>query len=272
MENPARYTKQLDRLGIKAPKLLTDVDAVRLAALNAAASTEVDDLRTDVIAGKLDAKTIGKRVREAAAALVAREKARDVLRDLLPSFDKVTARAVRDSAPDVIAQMTPMFDSAVADVVLAVDTLGLSPSSDEVLAIGGDAAAVWAARNVALDVLDAIERARSIMAQVGYGTPHPLAVQYLADPVDDLQLAESQLRAGWTTFASSGYTLNLNTAEEADTVLAASRARAAKYLQTQRESDPRYQANKVDADAVSREWGQFKEDIKADIAARQVSR
>jgi hypothetical protein len=223
--NAHRTARKLADLGVDVPDRLAALVATRDAVNRAATDNPVAALEADLTAGKITAKNAAKAVNDAATALVVREKARDVARDLEQTFDRLTRQALRDHGDQIIRSLRPTFDEAVVAVRAATDVLGPDPDERTVANLGPAAAQAWQQRRDALTTLAAIRRVRQDLADAGY---LPAAVNgrvdaagYLTDPADldpavDVWARRSE---GVANLAAAGLALRLNTAAEHDAIL-----------------------------------------------------
>lgn len=248
--------KHLDRIGIDPPAGYKLAEELRVACNTTATANPVGDLETDLLAGKVTPKQAAARIADCARTLTEREKAREVARDLGPTFDRLANRALRDGAPALIEAMRPTFDQAVATIVDSTELLGTNPDDATVGRLGPTAALHWQQRKDATATLAAIHRVRLALEQVGYGSPQTVA-WYLAECPDTPALAEAHQTfhahgEGLTNLATHGYKLRLNLADEADQI--ANGARLATEAADQAARDAALAESKARTERYVNDW------------------
>lgn len=238
----------LSAVGYHPGDVVTRIEAIT-AALDAAANPDPARWLTGDLVS-LDPAAVVERTRQAGLDLACwREMAR-VRTDVEARLAADAAAALRESSDGIIARMRKRFDPAVKVVRAAADA-GLTPHTDTAQLLDtapGDV--ITAYRDLApavaeLDRIASLRNSRTSVAAVG-PVDHPMAA-LLTDVADLASMEGAQqiwrgetevvqvdqtfgsslarvrrprLGGPWLALVVAGYTLHLNTASEADEVLA----------------------------------------------------
>ncbi|CAN5642132.1 hypothetical protein BH24ACT13_BH24ACT13_16480 [soil metagenome] len=235
---------QLESLGVEPPGEARRVLDVHAALMAAAAQSPSGDLRKALADGTLTAASAPKLLQNAARNENARQSAHALARDLNHPVRSIVREAFAADADRIVAELRPAFDAASAGVQRAAALLAPDAGPAEVLAAGRDTTEPWQQLAEHCAVLDLIQGARSALYAISGGQPSPLVAAYIEAAPD----AEALDRAArlfdgsgegltgplprtvggrWHRLISAGYTLRLNSGQEARQVIAAARAATA---------------------------------------------
>jgi hypothetical protein len=212
MTEVTRFARLLEQLGIAQPAEFADVMATwtELSVLTGAKPAE--DLRAAVLDGKVTAKNVGQLVNSAALAVLARDGARSIARDLAAPMATLARRAVRDSAGQLIEAMRPPFDDAIGRLAASVDIIGEGdPKQLATISVGLAAAAEQ--QRAAVKKLDTVKAIRYDIGQcIGEA---PTVTWWLASVTDADELDRARQCRGFAELLRAGFTLRLNLPDEA---------------------------------------------------------
>lgn len=224
-----RFIRDLDALGIPVPSEVAAVQAIRHAINGLVFTPPIQSFEDDLAAGKITADTAVKRVRDAARQLIEHEKAVQVSRDAEPTLVRLERRALGASGDSLVDALRPAFDQAATATSTFIERFGTNPAAETVLAAPGGSEA-WQAQQSALAFFDRCRRLCTDLAGVYYGPEAP--TWYLADvaDADALRRAVSihaNTARSFGDLVAAGYSLRLNTNEEAEAIVAKTRTVAA---------------------------------------------
>ena len=247
----------LEPLGVELPDEATSIIELRTAALAAATTTAIDDLRADVVSGAVKPAAIAKRVEAAATAVIVKAAVRDVLRELEPGFDRMARRWARANGDNIIEQLKPTFATAGDQLAAAVAELGVGIDASDVLARGAAAAAAWQHREDARATLHAVRKARRALAAAGYGEIFEDVSWYVADigTTEELERARGLMdKHAFDVEAVVGasFTLRLNTLRDAEQLVTAAAAGSDAERLARSLADPATQAHNARVEAQNR--------------------
>ncbi len=242
-----QFARNLERLGVEPPAEFTRARSLLSIGLDTALANPVDALLADFANGSLTEQEFPARLRAAALEVAAKDAAYAVLRDLTPPLVRHAARAVRDDGDRLIHELRVPFDQASKSMITAGALFDEETSPEQVLALGGDAPAVWQRMAADADVLDLVRAARLDMSRWGFGSAPQHTLMFTADinSADQLAVAEMAFNrsAGpgrhWHALAAAGFRLHLGTAEE----VAAAQAHLREEAEQQAEATRRRQTD-----------------------------
>ncbi len=241
------FARTLERLGVEPPAGFAHARSLLTLGVDTAQANPVDALLADFQTGALTQRKFPDRLRAAALEVAAKDAAYAVLRDLTPPLVRHAARAVRDDGDRLIAELRRRFDQAKASMITAGRLFGENTGPEQVLALGGEAAAAWQQMSTDADTLDAVLAARMDLARWGYGTAPQRSLMFVSGIGTAAALAAAEQAfsrpAGpgrhWHALTAAGFGLHLATAEE----VVATQARLRDGAEQQAEAHRRRQAD-----------------------------
>ncbi|MDP9460496.1 MAG: hypothetical protein M3Q22_09680 [Actinomycetota bacterium] len=241
------FAGNLERLGIDPPAEFVRARTLLTLGIDTALANPVDPLLADFASGALTAAEFPGRLRAAALEVAAKDSARAVLRDMSPALVRHAIRAVRDDGDRLVAELRRPFDEAKVSMTTAASLFDEHTRPEQVLALGGEAAAAWQQMAADADVLDAVRAARVDLARWGYGMVPQRTLMFTTGISTAYQLAAAEEAfsrpAGpgrqWHALTAVGFTLHLATAAE----ISATQARLRDEAEQQAEADRRRQVD-----------------------------
>lgn len=228
-----RYLDDLAGLGVTVPAKSQTAREVYEAAIAAAAAKPSDALKQKLEAGELTPDNVGSHVRDAALELGAQQNAHQIVRDLGLTIHRAIREGLREEVARIHAELKATFAPAAAGIAKAAAHFGPDATADEVVRMKPEAVKMWNQTSGYMSTLDAVSIAyRTLLVDV-LRTPVDrqvtLFVTEILHDVNDLNSADElyRVRGSWLALAHAGYTLTLNTVEEANQVDTAQRARIA---------------------------------------------
>ncbi|CAN5322016.1 hypothetical protein BH11ACT1_BH11ACT1_18080 [soil metagenome] len=217
---PSTFTRQLESVHVELPKAArVALDA--LTALRTALDTTptANDFEAP---GKLTAASAADALHELARRLTVHEKSGaahvELQRIAVTQFHK----AIRSNADQLITALRKPFDEAATIVHTAGRHFPPGASHAAILAAGPEAASAWHQLGAAITQLDTI---RSLRMQIGDVAGHgEQTVEWYIESATDAKALEAAQRAytgvgnAFHALAAAGFTLRLNTEDEAHKV------------------------------------------------------
>jgi hypothetical protein len=239
-----RYLDDLTALNVTVPAKAIDAADVYRAALAAAGEAPAADLQAALVAGKLNPKNIGGMVREAALAQAAQQNAHQVVASLRLTINKVIRDALREDRDRIITELRKGFDPAAAEVAKAAEHFGPGTTAEDIVTARPDVVKKYNQLAAHVTTLDLVSRAyRTLLSDVLRELPDDIATLFVADAEDLGTLRELYRSHGsWLALAHAGYTLRLNTPNEAAALVARAEAKAAELAKA--EHDKAVEANR----------------------------
>jgi hypothetical protein len=236
--------RPLDRLDVDFPD-----ETVRLLAVWDA----VGQVRqpVDTLAGQLDQLTVDNvadRIRQAALDQAAHQGALGILQRLGHRIGAALTASLHADADRIVADLASRYGKAADTVHNAARLLRPDDDPAAILDRGHDHATAYLTMRDTLPVLDLIHQARyHLSATCGYGTPDPAIAMFIdnADNLDQLRTAARAYRntsgtgGRWLALAAAGFRLNLNTADQARTLVGAAERATAKAKADRDRTPPR---------------------------------
>ncbi|MDP9428470.1 MAG: hypothetical protein M3Q47_06135 [Actinomycetota bacterium] len=241
------FAGNLERLGVDPPAQFTRARSLLRIGLDTAYANPVDPLLADFASGSLTERKFPDRLRAAALELAAKDAAYGILRDRTGPLTRHAVQAVRDDGNRLVAELRRPFNQAAVTMTSAGGLFTENARPEEILALGGEAPAVWQQMSVAADTLDLVLAVRSDLARWGHGSTAHRVVMFVSNISTSDQLAAAQQAfdrtAGpgrrWHALTAAGFTLHLGTADE----IAATQARLRGEAEQQAEADRRRQVD-----------------------------
>lgn len=209
-------------LGIELPEPCTKALALADAITEATTTTAVADLNTGILDGDVTPANVVKKLQDAATATLVAERLPVAAQATESALTGVFHKGIRDAADDLIEQLREPFDAAAATVTAAGRHFEPEANAATVLSAGVEAAAAWQDLTEARNTLAQVRNARTIIADIQRDTTHP-ALFYVAGPLTANDVWEVKHNWGGTgdfyhQLTHQGYTLALNTSEEAKAI------------------------------------------------------
>jgi hypothetical protein len=149
-----------NELGIKLPEDADQaLDAFRVAQEYVHSAD--DTLDNDVRAGKVGAKNIAARLRDAALDQAARDNVGRLIGDVIdPALSSRAMKAFSDDHPRLLTELAPRYEEAMNVVSVASDIVGVNRYNNpaSILELGPQASGAFHAAQEALPTLEAIRR------------------------------------------------------------------------------------------------------------------
>lgn len=229
--NLSRMAAFLDQLGATIPAEIADVAETRRAIGDLMVTPPTLAFEQDLAAGNITSANAAERIMAAATAKTAHDNAIQIARNADPILDKLERRALVQHGDRIIEAMRPAFDQAAAALATFVDVFGTHPDPKDVLAARADGSELWQAHTNAVALLDDVRRICSMLAVANYfAEPDCSWFIAAADNSERLSQARAAASRGFDDLAAEGFTLRLNTADEARTVVANSNQRERRDL------------------------------------------
>lgn len=227
-----KLTHDLETFGATMPKTVTNARATLAAAKEAAAHQPLSDLAAEYQSGKVTAANVGARMTAAGNALAVVDHIRQVLSTIENGVTGTIRAAIRSDAEKILTALRPAFDQAATVVQTAGTHFGSSATADQILAGGVPAVLASQQLSEALNTLTQIRALRIALADCGYGSPDNDAQDvtwWIAEAEDSTALTTA--RRAYTApgdafhnLAALGFTLRMNTSQEAARVAAGAKA------------------------------------------------
>ncbi|MEP7738120.1 hypothetical protein ABKW28_10745 [Nocardioides sp. 31GB23] len=236
------YVSQLEALGVAVPEQTQTARAVYEAAGQAAEASPSDDLRAAMMAGELTPANAADRLREAALAESARSTVQTLARDLHLPINRTMLVGLEAEATRIHADLAALFAPAAAEVMESARHFGADVTGDQAIAGGPKVVKLYQSLSDNTALLAAVSRAyQGLLENVtrNLTTAGALVSLYVEDQPDlDLEHAR-QLFAEpqrWMELAAAGYTLTLNTHDQARALTQKHAARVADEEKAARDS------------------------------------
>ena len=209
-------------LGIELPTACTQALALADAITEATTTTAVADLNNGIAGGSVSPANVVKKLREAAQAMLIAERLPQAAQATESALTTAFNAGLRNNADQLIEQLREPFEAAAATITAAGRHFEPEANAATVLAAGVEAAAAWQDLTEARNTLARIRNARTIIADIQRDTTHP-ALFYVAGPLTAQDVWEVKNNWGGTgdfyhQLTHQGYTLSLNTSEEAQAI------------------------------------------------------
>lgn len=212
-----RFLDDVTGHGVTVPAAAETARATHYATHAAAQAQPTDDLRAALTDGRMTPDNAADMIREAALASVARQAANEMIRDLSLVLARQITQAVRDDAPRIIEQLRARFAPAAATVTKAAQTFPPGVTAAQVVTMKPADIKVWNDLDDATATLEAVARIyRALLTEVTRHRPDHDGALFVTE-VDDLDQLGGLYRGRdkWLEMARAGYTLALNSPEEA---------------------------------------------------------
>lgn len=224
-----KLTHDLETHGATLPKPVTAARATLAAAKETAAAQPLADLAGEYRTGKITAANVGARMTATGQALAATDHIRQVLATVENGVAGTIRAGIHDSAETMLLALRPGFDDAAAIVQTAGSHFASGATAEQILAGGVDAVVASQHLNDALNTLGQVRGLRVALADCGYGPDEQDVTWWIAgaDDAESLATARRAYTAPGNAFhnlAALGFTLRMNTPQEAEKVAAGARS------------------------------------------------
>lgn len=218
-----KLTHDLETYGATLPKPVTAARATLAAAKETAAAQPLADLAAEYQSGKVTAANVGARMTEAGQALAGVDHIRQVLTTIENGVTGTIRAGIRTDAEKILTGLRPAFDEAAAIVQTAGAHFGSTATAEQILAGGVDAVVANQHLTQALNTLTQLRGLRVALCDCGYGADEQDVTWWIAGADDALAL-DTARRAytapgdAFHNLAALGFTLRMNTPQEAERV------------------------------------------------------
>jgi hypothetical protein len=227
--NIISLTTDLEHFGAKLPKDVLDARATLTEARLASAHQPLLDLEAEYDAGDINAGNVAEKLAEATSRLAARTHNQQALNAIENGCTRTMRAGLRDAGERILKALTKPFDEAAEVVQTAGRYFGSDPTPEQIIAGGVPALAAHEKLEGALHTLTQIRSLRVSLADCGYGPGEQDVTWWISEArdVEALEHAERAYSAAGNAFhnlAAAGFTLRMNTPEEARRVATGARA------------------------------------------------
>jgi len=236
-------------LGVELPAACTQALELADAITEATTTTAAADLNQGITDGTVTPANVVKKLREAAQAMLIAERLPQAAQATESALTLAFNQGIRANADDIIEQLREPFNAAAATITTAGRHFHPEANAATVLAAGVEAATAWQDLTEARNTLAQIRNARTILADLERDHTNP-ALFYVAGPLSTQDVWNVQSNWGgagdfFHQVTHEGYSLSLNTSEEAQAIERAAQTAAereaadkAAAARNKREADP----------------------------------
>lgn len=219
MINYPRLIADLTALGAKTDKTITEALAVIEQVRATRNAQPIDDLRSAYANGDITSANAAQAILSAATQAAASERIHLAAAAVEDAANGTIRRWLATREDTLVKAMRPAFAKAAAQVQVAGSHFAPNVTADQLVAAGSAAVAASEGLDAALSTL---ARIRSLRAQVAdcAGTPEQDVTWYIEgandlDHLDTARRAYSGTGDAFHALAHAGFTLRLNTQQEA---------------------------------------------------------
>lgn len=224
-------TDALAACEIPTPKAAAAWLAIRDAVRDSATAHQIQ--QPDQVIDDLTPKNAAEHVDRLVRQRLEVDERRAVVSQLAATAEGRAARAIQADADKILAEYRARFDTAAQTIAANAAAFSPDDEAEAVLNRGADAATAWTAIAHASATLDAAAMLWSTLYE------QPLSADAVVASFDgdhwrriDAQSALENSRSRWHALVAAGYTLRFNTWTEAQTLIAATPARALRVEST----------------------------------------
>lgn len=228
--NVARTFTALD---IELPEEFNRAVAVLAAGMTAASANPSYDLLSQFDAGTLTPESVGPEVLKAAVALIAKQAAHGIMRDIENPLCKHARKAIRAGGDELIGQLRTPFNSAAEGMMAAAAMFAPDATGEDVLSQGAEASEAWRSLTAHAHTLELVNSVRVQLMLFGYGVSEHRAALFCSGVDNEQAMAAANQAYLWPTggrggrffdVAALGFELHLNLASETAAIDSAVRA------------------------------------------------
>lgn len=223
-----RLIADLTGYGATTDKTVTEALAVIEQARATRNATPIDDLRTEYASGQITSRNTTERIIAAATLAAAAERIHLASSAVEDAANGTLRRWIGSHHDRLVKALRPAFDDAAARVQAAAELFAPGTSDRELVAAGSRAVALHEGLDATLSTLAHIRSLRAQVAEcAGAGEQHVTWYILAARDAKALEAAERAYTGGGDAFhalAHAGFTLRLNTIDEAAKVAAGAAA------------------------------------------------